>query len=530
MRPVPAEPGLYFEVARPRPQPSPVRSDVAGLLARTRRGPQGALVRVEGWRQCRRVFGGLLAGAVGPYAVRGYFENGGQVAHLWRAAGPGLAAAHAVWDVDALVAARGGFQSLHYRFVASSGGSWGNDIKVAVRYRLRGRLGAPEVDVVVRAPDEPTETFRAVSPDRLLDAINPRPDDPDSGSALVRLVAENAPPPVPTAGSGAGPAVMEWNEEDLPFSNGADDPPEAPDYRAGFQALLDEPEVALMAAPDLLADLPAADVDELVTRTAAAIDPLHDRLLLLDVPPAGDVADPAAAIAWLDGLRLRNTGGPLRNVGVWHPPLRVPDPLGAPAAPLKLVPASGHVAGVVSRLDRERGPHWTPANAECVDAVDVGDEWQLDEREALYRAGMNLVRCMPGKGLQLWGAWTAIDSRAMGNESHLYLAHRRLIHRLVRAIRTIAEPLVFEANTRELRFSVYRAVFGVLLRFWREGAFKGARPEEAFKVVCDDSNNPPDEQDNGRLWCEIQVAPAVPMEFITLRIALGEDGRLEVFA
>ena len=37
------------------------------------------------------------------------------------------------------------------------------------------------------------------------------------------------------------------------------------------------------------------------------------------------------------------------------------------------------------------------------------------------------------------------------------------------------------------------------------------------------------EQDLGRLWCEIQIAPAVPMEFITLRIALGEAGKLEVF-
>jgi phage tail sheath protein FI len=197
---------------------------------------------------------------------------------------------------------------------------------------------------------------------------------------------------------------------------------------------------------------------------------------------------------------------------------------------LKLVPASGHIAGVVSRLDRERGPHWTPANAECLDAVDVGEEWPLDEREALYREGINLVRCVPGKGLQLWGAWSAIDPRALENPSYLYLAHRRLIHRLVRAVRTIAEPLVFDPNTRELRFSVYRAVYGVLLRFWRGGAFKGARPEEAFKVVCDESNNPPEEQDAGRLWCEIQIAPAAPMEFITLRIALGEAGRLEVFA
>ena len=161
--------------------------------------------------------------------------------------------------------------------------------------------------------------------------------------------------------------------------------------------------------------------------------------------------------------------------------------------------------------------------------MDVGEEWELDEREAFYRAGINLVRCIPGQGLQLWGAWTAVDAGSIDNLSYLYLAHRRLIHRLVRVIRTIAEPLVFDPNTGDLRFSIYRAVYSVLLNFWRAGAFKGARPEEAFSVVCDDSNNPPEEQDNGRLWCVIQIAPAVPMEFITLRIVLGEAGRLEVF-
>jgi Bacteriophage tail sheath protein len=530
MRLRPGEPGLAFEVARPRPQPSPVRSDVAGLLVRTRRGPLGRLVRVDGWRQCRRVFGGLVAGAIGPYAMRGYFENGGEVAHLWRLAGPGAAAAEAAWHVDPVVAARGGFATTLYRFVASSPGAWGNGLAVSARYRLRGRLGAPEIDVVVRAPDEPSESFRAVAPSRLPDVINGNPDEPAGGSALVRLIPEPLPPPPPPAGW--GPAVVEWDEEDFVFALGADDPPRPQEYAAGGQALLDEPEVAMIAVPDLPGDLDPGDVDDWVTRAVTALDPLHDRLLLLDVPAAtpGAVADSHATARWLRGLRDRNAGGPLRNATVWHPPLWAPDPLGGAADPLKLVPASGHVAGVVSRLDRERGPHWTPANAECVDAVDVGAEWPLDEREALYREGVNLVRCLPGKGLQLWGAWTAVDPRSLDNPSYLYLSHRRLVHRLVRVLRTIAEPLLFQANTREFRFSIYRAVYGVLLRFWRAGAFKGARPEEAFTVVCDDSNNPPEAQADGRVWCEIGIAPAAPMEFITLRIALGEAGRLEVFA
>jgi hypothetical protein len=528
MRARPNEPGVYFEVARPRPQPSPVRSDVAGVLAHTRRGPLGRLVRVEGWRQFLRIFGGLVPGVMSPYAVRGYFENGGEVAHVWRVAGPNSTTARTTWNIDPTVAS-GRFQTTRFTIFASSPGEWGNRLAVSARYRLRGRLGTPEIDVTVRAPDEISETFRALSPATLTDAINGRPDDLDSGSALIRIVAEDAPPPSATA---PGPAMVEWSEADLPFTQGGDDPAAGPEYGTGAQALLDEPEVAMLVAPDLLGELPPEDVDELVSRTIATIDTLHDRLLLLDVPGSapGDVAEPTDAILWLAGLRTRNAGVSLRNVTVWHPPLGVPDPLGGAAFPIKLIPASGHVAGVVSRLDRERGPHWTPANAECVDAVDVGEEWEIDEREALYREGINLVRCMPGRGLQLWGAWTAIDSRSVDNVSYLYLAHRRLIHRLVRAIRMIVEPLVFDPNTTAFRFSIQRAISSVLLRFWRAGAFRGSRPDEAFRVVCDDSNNPPEDQDNGRVWCEIQIAPALPMEFITLRIALGEAGRLEVFA
>jgi hypothetical protein len=523
------EPGVYFEVVRPRPLPSPVRSDIAGFLAHTRRGPLGRLVRVEGWRQYLRMFGGLVPEVMSPYSLRGYFENGGEVAHVWRLAGPGATTARAAWNIDPVIASGGGFESTGYSIVASSPGEWGNSITVSIRYRLRGRMSRPELDVVVRARGEATETFRAVTPDRILEVINPRPDDPDSGSALIRILATGATPAPPGA---PGPAVKFWSERELPFSQGADDLASAPEYGQGAQALLDEPEVAILAAPDLHRELAAADVDDLVSWVASSIDVMHDRLLLLDIPAAvaGDVADPDAAIQWLEALRQRNGGPVLRNVTAWHPPLGVRDPLGGAALPIRLVPACGHVAGVISRLDRERGAHWTPANAECVDAVDVGEEWEIDEREALYREGINLVRCMPGKGLQLWGAWSAIDPRSVENVSYLYLAHRRLIHRLVRAIRTLVEPLVFDPNTPMFRFGVQRAISSVLLRFWRAGAFRGARPEEAFKVVCDDSNNPPDEQDNGRVVCDIRIAPALPMEFITLRIALGEAGRLDVFA
>ena len=58
---------------------------------------------------------------------------------------------------------------------------------------------------------------------------------------------------------------------------------------------------------------------------------------------------------------------------------------------------------------------------------------------------------------------------------------------------------------------------------------KGARPEQAFRVRCDATTNLEEERDLGRVLCEIDLAPAVPMEFITLRVALSASGTLDVF-
>jgi hypothetical protein len=141
----------------------------------------------------------------------------------------------------------------------------------------------------------------------------------------------------------------------------------------------------------------------------------------------------------------------------------------------------------------------------------------------LYDSGINLLRCIPAKGLAVWGGRTI--SR---NLTHRFVAHRRLIHRLVRAIRRVAEPLVFEVNGPELWLAFVRAVTTVLLQAYRTGGLVGETPEQAFKVRCDQTINTQAEIDNGRCLCEIRVAPAVPMEFIVLLIALSRDGTLQL--
>ena len=110
-----------------------------------------------------------------------------------------------------------------------------------------------------------------------------------------------------------------------------------------------------------------------------------------------------------------------------------------------------------------------------------------------------------------------------------FVAHRRLIHLLVRAIRRVAEPLVFDTNGPQLWLAFVRSITTVLLEAYRAGALEGDQPSQAFSVVCDATTNPPDQIDLGIVVCVIKVAPAVPMEFVTLRVTASAQGQLEVF-
>jgi uncharacterized protein len=182
----------------------------------------------------------------------------------------------------------------------------------------------------------------------------------------------------------------------------------------------------------------------------------------------------------------------------------------------------GHVCGVISKLDRERGSGWAPANALVNDAIDIATRSTAAEQLFAVNQQVNLLRCRPGGGLEIWGART-LDT---GDGRHI--AHRRLVHRVVRAIRRVAEPLVFDPNTEVLWFTVVRAVSGVLLEAFRSGFLQGETPDQAYRVRCDETTNTQDSIDAGEVVCEIEIAPAVPMEFITLRLTLGAQGLLEV--
>lgn len=125
-----ARPGVYYErldVGAPRV--ASVRTDVAGFVGLAERGPLDEPVPVESWRQFASRFGGFDGPGFLAYAVRAFFENGGQRCWVVRAASrddAGGAAAAAV-EVDTLAAAPA------WNIRAASPGTWGNALTILLR-------------------------------------------------------------------------------------------------------------------------------------------------------------------------------------------------------------------------------------------------------------------------------------------------------------------------------------------------------------------------------------------------------------
>jgi uncharacterized protein len=505
-------PGLTFEAVHPAPPVAPLRSDIAAFVGPTRRGPIGVPVRVEGWREYRRIFGGLARDFDTPHAVCGYFQNGGEVAWIVRVAAPGARVSRALWDTQEL----GAIAADELEVSAGSPGAWSNGGRVTFTYRGRTTSGRATVDVEIRTSDE-REDLRALPAGDLQAALS-------AATPLIRLDVRRPRSPR-QAGRAQAREVVTLDQA------GESRAPGSAAYLAGLAALGDVPEAALVAFPNLHEDLAASAASEVLRAAAEQAELLRDRLVLVDLPPHPEQRrwQVDEILGWVEQTLGRGDDDRTGRVAYWraaalyHPRVRVSDPLGGTARPVRAVAPSGHVAGTISQLDRERGAHSTPANAPFVGVVDLEEEYENDEHALLNEAGVDLLRCVPSLGFSVWGGRT-LDRRDR------FVAHQRLLHRLVRAIRRVAEPLAFETNGPPLWFAFVRAITAVLLEAWRAGALAGARPEEAFDVTCDESTNPPEEREQGRCVCSVQFAPAVPMEFILIRVALSRDGSLEVLS
>jgi uncharacterized protein len=176
------------------------------------------------------------------------------------------------------------------------------------------------------------------------------------------------------------------------------------------------------------------------------------------------------------------------------------------------VPPSGHVAGVYSRTDSERGVHKAPANEIIRGALGLKYNVSKGEQDLLNPKGINAIRFL-NNGIRIWGARTLSS-----DPSWRYINVRRLFIMVETSIERATQWVVFEPNDHRLWKRVARTISSFLTLLWRNGALMGTAPEQAFYVKCDAETNPPEVIDAGQLVCEIGLAPVKPAEFVIFRI------------
>jgi hypothetical protein len=173
------------------------------------------------------------------------------------------------------------------------------------------------------------------------------------------------------------------------------------------------------------------------------------------------------------------------------------------------VPLNGDIAGLCARTDEIAEPWFSPAGfnrGQIKNVVKLSWNPRLTQRDELYKNGINPVIISPGKGCVLFG-----DKTLQAKESHFtHIGIRRLFIVLEKAIAIASEWQLFDQNDA---FS--RAQFvSMVSPFLRD--IQSRRGLNAFKVVCDESNNPGYIVDRFEFVGDIYVKAVPSINFIHL--------------
>ncbi|MEO6335019.1 MAG: phage tail sheath subtilisin-like domain-containing protein [Pyrinomonadaceae bacterium] len=207
------------------------------------------------------------------------------------------------------------------------------------------------------------------------------------------------------------------------------------------------------------------------------------------------------------------------NAAFYFPWVLAGDPLQANAP--REFPPCGFVAGVFARTDMHRGVWKAPAgsDASLTGVVGLAPDKNLSDGESgiLNRQGVNCIRTFPLRGTVVWGGRTLRGSENLGSEWK-YVSIRRIYLFIERSIDSGLSWVVFEPNGELLWTKIRQSVEDFLLALWRQGAFLGSKPEEAYFVKCNRDTMTQNEVTAGIVNVVIGFAAVKPAEFVIIRL------------
>jgi uncharacterized protein len=279
--------------------------------------------------------------------------------------------------------------------------------------------------------------------------------------------------------------------------------------KSGIYALEDADLFNILCIPAAV-ELSAADMRAVYAEATAYCEERR-AFLLIDI--AAEMNALPAMEMWLE----ENAGLRHRNAAVYFPRVRIADPLNRNR--LRSVAASGTIAGLYSATDSSRGiwkaPAGTDARLRNVQALD----YRLTDREngVLNPLGVNSLRVFPVFGPVAWGART-LDGADMQASEWKYIPVRRFALFLEESLFRGLQWVVFEPNDEPLWAQIRLNVGAFMQNLFRQGAFQGTTPRDAYFVKCDAETTTQDDINRGIVNVLVGFAPLKPAEFVIVRI------------
>jgi phage tail sheath protein FI len=363
-----------------------------------------------------------------------------------------------------------------------------------------------------------------------LGEADPTGRPPSAAKAAAAKAAAAAPPPRTPAGPGSGPApgsaTTAATTPPRSFSGGADGPDSLQPGDYDFPGRLDRVDIfnLLCLPPDSL-DSTATNgqIDPTILTDALTYCVQRRAMLIVDPPTswvqASDVNPKTLADAGgADGLGKLGLNGPdARNAAVYFPRVKQSNSLRDNAVET-FVPC-GIVAGVMAATDVARGVWKAPAGIDAAVGGTVGLEVELTDAQngLLNPFGINCLRTFPVYGRVVWGARTLRGADALADD-YKYVPVRRLALYIEESLYRGTKWVVFEPNGETLWAQIRSSVGSFMQGLFRQGAFAGGTPAQAYFVNCDATTNPDILVNQGVVTVKVGFAPLFPAEFVVIQL------------
>jgi hypothetical protein len=285
-------------------------------------------------------------------------------------------------------------------------------------------------------------------------------------------------------------------------------PANAQTNKLGIYALLQTDLFNLLCLPPLATD---GDMDPAVIAAAGVLCEDRRAMLLVDGPSGWRTT--AQAVSGISA----GVGTTSKNAAIYFPRLKQANPLRENQ--LEEFAACGAIAGVMARTDSGRGVWKAPAGQEAsligVPALSVS----LTDAEngQLNPLGVNCLRAFPLVGRVVWGSRTLQGADQLASEWK-YVPVRRTALYIEESLYRGTKWVVFEPNDEPLWAQIRLNVGAFMQNLFRQGAFQGKTPREAYLVKCDKETTTQNDINLGIVNILVGFAPLKPAEFVILKI------------